>query len=402
MDARIGAPSNGLELALAPWPVLWGYVYVALLAVMSLQWWRWQTPLSKPWLICPIIWIAWQLISAFATIDGALTRAILPHFASGILVFYLGLFAFARTERLFPFWVGLLGGVFVILCVGLRQHFGGLEETRRFLHSLPDWQTLPPEFLRRISSNRIYSTFVYPNAFAGGLILMMPIAIGLVSQLNRLMASYLRVVVVSALICAGMACLFWSGSKAGWLIALIQSLVALTRLTVPPKLRVALIATIVIGGLTAFLVRDLGYFAKGATSVSARFEYWRVAWLTVTDRPGLGSGPGTFVVRFKSLKAPDAEMTRLAHNDFLQQASDSGVIGGLAYLCFWVGGLYWLYRHSRGGGLVFCVFLGLLGFVLQSFVEFGLYVPGLFWPACLLLGWSLGYANRFDKSVKPS
>ena len=40
--------------------------------------------------------------------------------------------------------------------------------------------------------------------------------------------------------------------------------------------------------------------------------------------------------------------------------------------------------------------------VLQGFVEFGLYIPALAWPAWLMLGWLLASPiNWFDKSVAP-
>jgi hypothetical protein len=38
----------------------------------------------------------------------------------------------------------------------------------------------------------------------------------------------------------------------------------------------------------------------------------------------------------------------------------------------------------------FAVWLGLLGWSLQSCVEFGLYLPALAWPAFAFLGWLLG------------
>ncbi|MDB6023564.1 MAG: O-antigen polymerase, partial [Pedosphaera sp.] len=36
------------------------------------------------------------------------------------------------------------------------------------------------------------------------------------------------------------------------------------------------------------------------------------------------------------------------------------------------------------------VWLGVLGWALQSFVEFGLYIPALAWPAFGFMGWLLG------------
>ena len=118
------------------------------------------------------------------------------------------------------------------------------------------------------------------------------------------------------------------------------------------------------------------------------------------------------MVSYKKLKPPEAEMTRLAHNDFLQQGSDSGWPGLLAYAAWVLGAITVLYRNSsadltslsqaapkcsllrqsasRRRVAQASVWLGLSGMALQSFVEFGLYIPALAWPFFLLLGWLLG------------
>jgi hypothetical protein len=50
------------------------------------------------------------------------------------------------------------------------------------------------------------------------------------------------------------------------------------------------------------------------------------------------------------------------------------------------------------GGVRFGVWLGLLGWALQGFFEFGLYIPALAWSGFALMGWLLATApNRFDK-----
>ena len=51
--------------------------------------------------------------------------------------------------------------------------------------------------------------------------------------------------------------------------------------------------------------------------------------------------------------------------------------------------------EKRGGyqaedWLTFAVWLGVLGWALQGFAEFGLYIPALAWTAFALLGWLLG------------
>ena len=155
-------------------------------------------------------------------------------------------------------------------------------------------------------------------------------------------------------------------------------------------------------GLGLFWLNYQAYFGRGATSVAARFDYWRAAWQTLESNPILGSGPGTFMVSYKKLKRPEAEMTRLAHNDFLQQGSDSGWTGLLAYVTWILGGIAMLHRKSSTDLTSLSVWLGLTGMALQSFVEFGLYIPALAWPFFLLLGWLLGTRELRNQIDKPT
>jgi putative inorganic carbon (HCO3(-)) transporter len=152
---------------------------------------------------------------------------------------------------------------------------------------------------------------------------------------------------------------------------------------------VGIAAVILAVGLAGFWFKYQDYFEKGATSTSARLDYWRAAWQTFLANPVLGTGPGTFMVSYKQIKAPESEMARLAHNDFLQQASDSGLPGFLAYAGFvWLSLVLLWRRRSLASSFMFRgIWLGLAGLAAQSLVEFGLYVPALAWPFFLLLGW---------------
>ncbi len=87
------------------------------------------------------------------------------------------------------------------------------------------------------------------------------------------------------------------------------------------------------------------------------------------------------------------------HNDYLEQASDSGLAGLLAYALFIAGALTKSYPRlgkatalEPNDWLTFAVWLGAVGWSLQSFIEFGLYIPALAWPAFTFLGCLL--ANR--------
>jgi O-antigen ligase len=157
-----------------------------------------------------------------------------------------------------------------------------------------------------------------------------------------------------------------------------------------------LLVAVVAAGLLAFGWRFHGYFAAGATSVGARFDYWRAARQTALANPFLGTGPGTFQRPYARLKSPDAEMARLVHNDYLEQFSDSGFVGGLAYLV-WIGAWLWItgrrvWRATEGPW--FWVFLGTAAWLAQGVSEFSLYVPALAWTAFTLGGALAGFTAR--------
>jgi O-antigen ligase len=81
-------------------------------------------------------------------------------------------------------------------------------------------------------------------------------------------------------------------------------------------------------------------------------------------------------------------MAKLTHNDYLEQASDSGLIGFVSYFGFILSHILYLYRKLtiKSDLLQFACFLGVLGWALQGLTEFGLYIPALAWPAFMLLG----------------
>jgi putative inorganic carbon (hco3(-)) transporter len=183
------------------------------------------------------------------------------------------------------------------------------------------------------------------------------------------------------------ASLYWTGSKGGWLIGLILALVVILHLELPAKVRLTIMSVSLVLGLVVFGLRFSGYFQKGATSVGARFTYWQAALQTVREKPIFGTGPGTFAIAYRKVKPPEAEMAKLAHNDFLEQASDSGVIGGLSFATFVFGSLYLLYRQRPLKNWSYLlIWMGLLGWAMQSFIEFGLYIPAIAWPTFLFFG----------------
>jgi len=226
-----------------------------------------------------------------------------------------------------------------------------------------------------------------------------------------------------------LGCLYWSGSKGGWLLMLGLGLIWLLRQPLNPNLKRTVVGLALIVGIAGFFWRYSGFFEKGATSVGARFDYWRAAAHTALAHPVFGTGPGTFAIAYAKVKRPESEMSRLVHNDYLEQASDSGLPALVFYSAFILGALVFSAPkfsitegtlpnpggkagnsagpHSAqsktvagsqsveldkylGRSMAFALWLGLLGWALQGLLEFGLYIPGLAWLAFAFMGLLLG------------
>lgn len=405
LDEAVEVPKNRIELIFQAWPLVWGVVLVAM--VVGLGFWRVaRTGTGTPWWVLglPATWFVWQLMCGAQSIRPDLTRVTLLHFGACLGCFYAGVFGLAKVERLRLFWLFLGTGLALVLVQGWQQHFGGLEETRRYILEQMGDRPLSPEFAKKIQSNRIFSTLVYPNALAGVIILLLPVVLGAVWLGGRDWPAVVRWGGVAGFGVVGGACLVWTGSKGGWLIAVGMVVLALWRGIESRHLRRGLALVVVVAGLAGFGLRYQGYFQKGATSVGARFDYWRAAARTFAENPWMGTGPGSFATAYQRIKSPEAEMARLTHNDFLQQASDSGWVGAVSFAGFILGSIGMLYRNSvtRKPGMGYWVWLGLVGWSAQSWIEFGLYVPAIAWPAFSLLGWLWGKAeapNRIDTAA---
>jgi hypothetical protein len=430
----VSPPANAWEFVLnSPWPLAWAYrllfvvIGFGLLATLparkdshpggmcgaigvSVGKWmknvielaaeQWNSGAPR-WLIAlPMVWLAWQFLAATHSLDSALTGATLAHFTACVVCFYLGFLLLGRARSLALFWLGLLGAFLLMLVVGWEQHFGGLEETRRYFkqYIYPQMKEVPQEYLKKMASNRIFSTLFYPNALAGALLLLLPALLAFIGNARRQFTAAARSFLLSTIGLAAFACLYWSGSKGGWLLMLCLGLLTLLRLSLSKTIKIALLTMVFVGGLAGFFIKYADFFHRGATSVGARFDYWQAAVRTATTNPVLGTGPGTFKIPYQRIKRPEAEMTRLVHNDYLEQASDSGLPGLLFYAVFIAGTLVWTAsKRVWGAGSdwqSFAIWLGLFGWALQSLFEFGLYIPALAWTAFTLLGLLVGTNSR--------
>ena len=406
-DAQVGQPQNAGEFIYQPWPVAWGYTALAGLMVVALLL-RKTGEKHYPRAIAalPLIWLAWQFLAATQTIDATLTGQTIWHFTACVVCFYIGLLCVGPLGSLVPLWIILLLAFVITLRSGLAQHFGGLEQTRKYFDSeiLPHMENPSQEFLLKLKSNRIFGTLFYPNTFAGAILLFLPFSWAAIIELGKGRSWWSRIAVGSVISLTALACLYWSGSKSGWLIALVLGVMLVMRGVTQRQVRGIAISAMLVLGLGGFFFAYAKFFQRGATSVSARMDYWRAAVQITEKHPLFGTGPGTFSIPYQKIKRPEAEMARLAHNDYVQQASDSGLIGFIAFSGMILSILIYLYRYRTQTIAHFLLWLGLVGVSLQGLSEFNLYVPALAWTEFFLFGLLLATppeSSRQNRNISP-
>jgi O-antigen ligase len=137
-------------------------------------------------------------------------------------------------------------------------------------------------------------------------------------------------------------------------------------------------------------------------SVAQRLEVPRMALQLVADRPWFGHGGSTFYTvfpRFKTAASP--LLWDHAHNDYVEVASDTGLVG----LALWVGlGLATAVRSARllrdsqprlNRGVGAAALMALCSIGLHSMVDFNLQIPAnaLTLVVILALTWTVPARN---------
>lgn len=406
MDKFIDSPTAGIEWLIFMWPLRIAYPLLLLLAIVGLFILKWRR-IEPLWLAAfPLLWLGWEGIAATQSVDSSLTRGVLAHFSICLTCFYLGWLGLNRDHLTKFFLWPVLLAFGLVTAIGWNQHFGGLQQTRDYFwnYIYPTLPSIPPEYLKKMQSSRIFSTVFYPNAFAGALLLLTPPLLTWIWQAKARLTVGARSFLCGVIGLSSAACLVWTGSKGGWLLALLVGFVTLLHQNFAKRIKLGLIAVLLVAGIAGFYVKNRDYMKRGATSVVARFDYWQAAWQTAVKQPMFGTGPGTFAIAYEAVKKPESEMARLTHNDYLQQASDSGFPGMISYVGF-IGGMLWVgYRRLNWQKTeVACgVWLGLLAWAVQSGFEFTLYIPSLAWTAFALAGWLLANTRETIRQSKPN
>lgn len=395
-------PRDGWEWALLSWPNELGLV-AGLVGVVWLSAWvgrrQWRGD-GLSWL--PAAWLGTQIAALPGSICWATSVDTVWHFAVGVTLFYLTACAVrdaAGARTIF----GALGLAVVLHAVwGLEQWWGGLEATRRMAETQFEPQDLPPELWLRLTSERVFGAMVYPNALAGLLVLGAGPLAAWIWVRGRLWNPAVRAVAMVFGVALTVGVLLLTGSRGG-LLAFVAAVAGWVAGGVGRRRTLTL--AVAVGMMAAVaLAWEAGLLRRGTASVSARFDYWTGAWSIAREHVWLGTGPGTFGSIYPKYKTGQTEEAQMAHNNFLQMWSDSGLVACVLFAAMWLVACRDALRlvRERGGDVVGrALVAAMLGWTVHGLVDFDLYVPGLAWPAFVLMGLVQGLKADENRSAEP-
>ena len=294
------------------------------------------------------------LVSTKAAINNDWYLFILPFIAS----------AYINDKARKQAFIVLIISATIVGVYGIIQFFGGVE----YIHN----KALYPrgDFYRAIGAYGFYLTY------AGNQLLVFAVAIAFF-LLHKKWDKY-KVLLLLSMIIIFLSVIVTFGRSAWMGVFLI---IILGTFVVNKKLFFAALGLIIIGFSLIFLFVPL-LFDRFTSIVDlsqnmGRVTLWKTSWQIIINHPFFGIGPGFFSDYFQIFKVPGFyDKMGHAHNDYLNTAVYSGIIGLLAWLGMWISWFYFAvkkYIHlpaeSVDKKILLAGILGLAGILFASLFQ---------------------------------
>jgi hypothetical protein len=321
-------------------------------------------------------------------------------FNAQILAYWAIFFLISRNFRLKDtetiFYIILISGLFITL-YGIHQYFWGLEQTRQAVYSQPELlRSLPPTFLQRIESNRVFATFVYPNVFASFLLFLLPLSFFPSIRGDKTLVKIMCFAVFSL----SFYNLLLTGSFGGILIFLfiIQIMLLLFIISDTRKFKVILSVIIL---LEVFLL-TAGYFTEKLPKMSSfadRISYWKSSVGVFSENPIMGVGTENYRYYYTRFKPPGGMEAKHPHSIFFAPLSETGITGTFFLFAFLISVSDGLFKTARLSPFFMGLAFSFLAFFLHNLIDFNFINPSV--AVLFFVSAGLGSINKKNKVVLP-
>ena len=316
---------------------------VAIWIIGSLEEGRFEFPARALPILGPaallFLWNAIRFLFAdyrWAALDGFLRQE------SFLLAIILTLLAFSKRDLRHSI-IAICGGWLVVVLYGLLQRLG-----------------IDPFIWKGAFGSRVFSTLGNPIFLASYILICTPLP--LVLALDENLPVWLRIVTGSVSV-LGSVVLAWTGATMeAALFALSMAIFILLacRFFQGMRRKIAVGLALVCAAACLFVSVRNNIFAGGLKDHS-RFlsETWKGTAAMIEKSPWIGTGPGSFWVRYPAFRRPGVILlehkhnteTDHAENEFLEQWSDGGIVGLLLWT--WLFGMLiyrgWKTLRDRAG-----------------------------------------------------
>ncbi|MBI3288265.1 MAG: O-antigen ligase family protein [Elusimicrobia bacterium] len=226
----------------------------------------------------------------------------------------------------------------------------GREKLERLLRAAGWALVLVAAYQRVHGVARPPSSLLNPNAFAGAILLLLPLSARARDW---------------ALVAGLLLCLWWTRSVGAWM-GLAAALLLHRRAVGPFAFWAGAAAGSI--GLIAILAK------LQSPEALHRLAWWGAAWRMAADSPWIGLGPGSFAYALAAYVPARPELSSLyAHQHVLETAAERG----WPYAGLWLAGLFVLLQPASAGRR-----FGPVAALIHGLVDYALAVPGVFWLFC--------------------
>lgn len=347
--------------------------------------------------------VFWVALIVLGLIDFAFGpfRTVVAHelfrMAKLLILFVVIINELVRVKQFKHVFAALMVGLAFQSAIGLAQYLTGAPLGLEFLGeesqagvdytSLATYLEESP-IAGTAFTYRVGSLFGHPNLFSVYLAMLIPIALAMLFTKMALPSK----IVVATVIFVGLVALVLTLSRSGWIAFALAfvSLLVLTFVHPTPRYKFLFVRFSMISGTALMGVALAGpivkrIFRSDPGAVSFRWDYMKIAWDMILDKPVFGHGLNTFVFNMvpytpeKSyIKLMDAfgEILPVVHNIYLLVWAEQGTIGFLIFMAmyFYLLKLSWSnFRYFRDEALYMinlgclCALIGLAADGLASF-----------------------------------
>jgi len=402
----------------------WNFIYqivivVMLMAWLIMSWEKGRLTLVRTGVDLPLILLSvFVLLSVSRSVDLYRSLKFVLQFISYVILFYIVVNNIRDRKKIYLLSACFITAAVLVSLYGFYQYFWGLELTREFIARHPEMAPASSNFTTRLMSNWIFSTFVYQNALAGYLIISIPLALSFLIIIRK---AYLKSALLLSVVFM-MTALFMTYSKAGWAICiLLLFLYAGLFILIKDrqwrhknrKIIGCVFLLILLGVIVLAVINPSGRLGGSGISGSfrTRWEYWEASWAMIRERPFLGFGPDCFGSVYSKFKPVLAEETQMAHNNYLQMWTDSGVFAFICFIWLWFAfckkGFTGLFisgekeeKTVEDNIILLGLVTGVTGFLLHSLLDFSLYVPGITTQVFIMMGMGIFISHNRNNNKK--